>query len=103
MLQDTLSAVALWLRVGWLPWSCDLTSRVRVAQVGERVSCDGIPNTDGGQYQWRCTKVEVEVAAAPVSQRHAGAAAVGGTRGHSWRHAAAVLGDANKAHTAVVV
>ena len=29
-------------------------------KVGERVKIDGIPNTDGGQYQWRCTRVELE-------------------------------------------
>lgn len=28
-------------------------------QMGDQVRCSAIPNTDGGQYAWRCTEVEV--------------------------------------------
>lgn len=27
---------------------------------GERVRCEAVPNTDGGQYAWRCTSVALE-------------------------------------------
>ncbi|KAJ9505964.1 hypothetical protein QJQ45_002725 [Haematococcus lacustris] len=32
----------------------------RIPQVGERVKCEAIPNTDGGKYSWRITRLEVE-------------------------------------------
>ncbi|KAL6750843.1 hypothetical protein V8C86DRAFT_3108276 [Haematococcus lacustris] len=31
----------------------------RIPQVGERVKCEAIPNTDGGKYSWRITRLEV--------------------------------------------
>ncbi len=31
--------------------------------LGDRVSCEGIPNTDGGMYEWRLVRVEVRRAA----------------------------------------
>lgn len=31
---------------------------------GDRVRCEAVHNTDGGHYNWRCTRVEVEAAAA---------------------------------------
>jgi len=41
----------------------------RPPQVGERVRCDAIPNTDGGKYAWRITRLqaEAEVAAAAAA------------------------------------
>ena len=36
------------------------TAHACASQVGERVRCEGIPNTDGGQYAWRILKIEVE-------------------------------------------
>lgn len=32
-------------------------------QVGEKVNCEAVVNTDGGNYQFRCTRVQV---AAPM-------------------------------------
>eukprot|EP00798_Chlamydomonas_sp_ICE-L_P009443 gene9443-8900_t len=32
----------------------------RIPQVGERVRCDATPNTDGGQYKWRCSNLVLE-------------------------------------------
>ncbi len=70
--------------------SNDLSLLPRVFQVGHRVRCDGIPNTDGGQYAWRITRVEIESAAAaaaaagggqPQQAQDAGAASPGGGGG----------------------
>lgn len=39
------------------------------SRVGERVACDGVPNTDGGKYQWRIVRLVVERPPAPVVER----------------------------------
>ena len=31
----------------------------KLPAVGDRVNCQGIPNTDGGMYEWRLLRVEV--------------------------------------------
>lgn len=38
--------------------------------MGERVRCEGIPNTDGGRYVWRITRLSVEVPAAVPPQAY---------------------------------
>lgn len=38
------------------------------ARVGDRVYCDGIPNTDGGRYEWRLVRLEL-AAPPPVRSR----------------------------------
>ncbi|KAL6744694.1 hypothetical protein V8C86DRAFT_3011077 [Haematococcus lacustris] len=48
------------------PWSYGNTAPVQQCsqasgiRVGERVKCEAIPNTDGGKYSWRITRLEVE-------------------------------------------
>jgi len=51
-------------------------ARTHVLQTGERVRCDAIPNTDGGKYAWRITRLQVEAdilaaaAAAAAAPQH---------------------------------
>ena len=33
----------------------------QIPGVGDRVACEAIPNTDGGQYEWRVLRVEVGI------------------------------------------
>lgn len=46
----------------------DVVTGAPPSRAGERVSCEGVPNTDGGKYQWRIVRLTVErpPAAAPM-------------------------------------
>ncbi|GAX78377.1 hypothetical protein CEUSTIGMA_g5819.t1 [Chlamydomonas eustigma] len=49
----------------------------RIPQIGDRVKCEAIANTDGGQYQWRCTRVEVEAVTVMSQVNRLGVTATG--------------------------
>ena len=57
-----------------------LHPRPSIEQVGDEVDVEAQPNTDGGQYAWRCTRVAPAAgpAAAPQSQQQPGQAAARG-------------------------
>jgi hypothetical protein len=41
-------------------YHADVVVGPKPARVGETVHCDGVLNTDGGKYQWRCICIRVE-------------------------------------------
>jgi hypothetical protein len=44
----------------------DVVTGTPPSRVGDLVSCDGVPNTDGGKYQWRVIRLKVERALGPA-------------------------------------